>query len=153
MDRLRATFESLGFDNVMTFIASGNVIFSADDGRELAASIEGALQEQLGFEVPTYLRTDTEVIQVADSKPFRNMDHVEVSFLPAEPDPEAARALEATASGSDHLAVIGRQVYWGHPEQRSDSDHSEADVVRILGMATTQRSLRTVRRIADTFLR
>ncbi len=150
---LRAVFESLGFDEVATFIASGNVIFDSDDDQAMAARIESALQEALGFEVPTFLRTAAEVIEVADANPFPDLDEVEVSFLKTEPDPENARELKATATGADQLAVIGREVYWGHSGPRNESEHSEARVVNTLGMTTTQRSTRTVKRIADNFLR
>jgi len=67
--------------------------------------------------------------------------------------PKAAAALEATAAGSDRLAVVGRELYWWHTGPRRESSHSEARVVKILGMSTTQRGLRTVRRVADEYLR
>ncbi len=156
MARLRAVFEALGFDNVATFIASGNVIFDTDDDAHLGPRIEAALQAALGFEVPAFLRTAAEVIAVADRDAFPTAGdegRVEVSLLAAVPQPQAARALEATASGSDRLAVIGREVFWWHVGPRGDSDHSEDRVVRMLGVLTTQRSLHTVQRIADTHLR
>ncbi|MBK7317116.1 MAG: DUF1697 domain-containing protein [Anaerolineales bacterium] len=51
MDVLRQLFESLGFSNVETFIASGNVIFEAKtaDGKSLEKKIEKALKEALGL--------------------------------------------------------------------------------------------------------
>jgi len=153
MDRLRSTFESLGLDDVETFIASGNVIFDADPEIQ-AERIEAALEADLGFAVPVYLRSGAAVVAAADRRPFgATVGDVEISFLPAEPDPDAAAALIGTATGSDRLAVVGREVYWLHHGPRSESDHREADVVKILGMPTTQRSERTVRRIADKYLR
>ncbi|MFB3050943.1 MAG: DUF1697 domain-containing protein, partial [Acidimicrobiia bacterium] len=105
MDRLRATFVSLGLDNVDTFIASGNVIFDSD-AEDLTGEIEAALEADVGFPIPVYLRTADEVIAVADSHPFAHADgEMEVSFLPAEPDPEAVGELIDTATGSDRLAV------------------------------------------------
>lgn len=153
MDQLRAVFESLRFDNVATVIASGNVVFETDDPVDLVPRIEAALEAALEFDVPTFLRTGTEVREVANSQPFpEGADEVEVSFLATEPDPEAVRALEDTASGADRLVVIGREVYWSHVGPLSDSTHSEARVVRILSMPTTRRSMRTVRRIAHDHL-
>jgi uncharacterized protein (DUF1697 family) len=154
MDRLRATFEDLGLQNVATFIASGNVIFDTDRRQGLAGRIEAALHHDLGFEVPVYLRTRDEVIAVADCRPFGDRSgQAEVSFLPAAPDPAAVESLLATAGDDDRLAVIGREVYWHHPGHRSESTHSEATVVRILRMPTTRRSSRTVARIANEYLR
>lgn len=153
MERLRAVFESLRFDNVATVIASGNVVFETDDPADLEPRIEAALEAELGFDVPTFLRTGTEVLEVANRQPFpEGAEEIEVSFLARKPDPEAARALEDATSGADRLVVIGREVYWSHVGPLRDSTHSEDRVVRILGMPTTRRSMRTVRRIAHDHL-
>lgn len=153
MDAIRAAMAPLGFDNVETFIASGNVIFDAEEG-DHTERIEAALEAAAGFPIPVYLRSAEEVIAVADRFPFSENDgDFEVSFLPAVPDPETAEELIATATSSDRLAVVGREVYWLHEGLTSESDHSEDTVMRILGMPTTRRSIRTVRRIADKYLR
>ena len=154
MARLREAFEGLGFENVSTFIASGNVIFDTDDDFDLVGRIESALADALGFEVPTFLRTAEEVVAAVDDRPFDDVGgSVEISFLYTHPEETAVQELLASVSGSDRLAVVDRQLYWWHLGRREDSNHSEARVVRILGVKTTQRSLRTVERIADKFLR
>ena len=55
MDRLRELVEALGFAQVETFIASGNVIFSAHslDVRGMEERIAGHLEGALGYEVTT----------------------------------------------------------------------------------------------------
>ncbi len=154
MDRLRSIVEEAGFENVATFIASGNVIFDALESDDIVERLERSLSDGLGFEVPVYLRTTAEIVAVASLKPFGDdEDNLEISFLREAPDPQDAERLVAATSGRDRLVVIGREVYWSHVGPRSESDHSEAGVVRILGMQTTQRSARTVRRIADRHCR
>lgn len=154
MDRLRSVVETAGVDNVSTSIASGNLIFDAENKKDLTGRIESALEDELGFEVPVFLRTAREFIAVAHLHPFTEPENnLEISFLPSEPKPSAAKLLVSNAYGSDRLAVIGRESYWSHVGPRSESDHSETQVVLILGMATTQRSAKTVRTIADRFLR
>ena len=53
MDHLRNLFESMGFANVETFIASGNVIFDSKtkSTAALEMEIENQLQAALGYEV------------------------------------------------------------------------------------------------------
>ena len=67
MDRLREIFESLGFANVETFIASGNVVFetTALDTAALETRIAAALQAALGYEVATFIRTEAELARIA----------------------------------------------------------------------------------------
>ena len=81
MERLRESFESVGFDNVETFIASGNVIFDSDS--DPTADLADTLEAELGFATRVYLRTADQVIGVADLQPFDEaVDDYEVSFLP-----------------------------------------------------------------------
>lgn len=155
MDRLRSIVETQGFLNVRTYIASGNVIFDGPDSADgITERLEEALAENLGFDVPVFLRTSDELLDAADRRPFGESESsLAISFLPVIPDPEDVKRLEASTTGSDRLTVIGREVYWSHVGLRSESTHSEAHVVRTLGMQTTQRSATTVREIADRYLR
>ncbi|MBK9943158.1 MAG: DUF1697 domain-containing protein [Kouleothrix sp.] len=72
MDQLRALVEQLGYTNVATYIASGNVMFDApdDDAPALEAQIERHLHAALGYEVTTFLRTAGELAAVAAYTPF-----------------------------------------------------------------------------------
>src|SRR5215467_6473926 len=73
MQSLRRVFESLGFSKVETFIASGNVIFETmtQKTKTLESKIEKALQEALGYEVRTFVRTEAELAKIAGYRPFR----------------------------------------------------------------------------------
>ena len=70
-EELRAEFEPLGFDDVASFRASGNVIF-APRGSEakLTSEIEAGLGEALGYEVPVFLRSAAELSAIAAHEPF-----------------------------------------------------------------------------------
>src|SRR4051794_1405623 len=72
MDHLRDLFTALGFSNVTTFIASGNVIFDtpAPDVSAIESRIEGHLKASLGYEVDTFLRTPAELATVVAFRPF-----------------------------------------------------------------------------------
>src|SRR5688500_12178257 len=92
MDALKKAFEALGFENVSTFIASGNVIFesSAKKTETLEKKIETALEKELGYEVATFLRTDKQVAAIAEHDAFpkeksKEGDTRYVVFLRAAP--------------------------------------------------------------------
>ena len=72
MSRLRLLFEELGYKDVQTFIASGNVIFSTSErvATKLESTIAGHLEESLGYRVDTFVRTLDEVAIIAHSVPF-----------------------------------------------------------------------------------
>src|SRR5258707_13902372 len=72
-DELRREVEALDFADVACFRASGNVIFSAEEGDEgvLTGRIEAGLEGSLGYEVPVFLRGAAELLSIAPSEPFR----------------------------------------------------------------------------------
>ncbi len=76
MDALRQPFESLGFSKVATFIASGNVVFETTNknAKTLTSKIEKKLRERLGYPVEAFIRTDAELAEIANSKPFRQSE-------------------------------------------------------------------------------
>src|SRR6266571_5452163 len=72
MDQLRQFFATMGFANVETFIASGNVIFESKskDSIALQRQIEKHLHKAVGYEVATFVRTLEELDRVAKNRPF-----------------------------------------------------------------------------------
>src|SRR5690606_38159343 len=94
MDRLRHLFEQLGFADVHTFIASGNVVFRADemDERRVREVAERHLHAELGYAVPVFLRSVGDLTAVAAAWPFPDPPPdphtLSVMFLD-EPLPEA----------------------------------------------------------------
>jgi uncharacterized protein (DUF1697 family) len=67
---LRAAFEGMGFSDVKTLLASGNVLFDAKAGKGLREKIEAGLKEEFGFDVPIVLRTMDELRAMAKANPF-----------------------------------------------------------------------------------
>ena len=57
MAELKKGFEELGFEEVKTYLNSGNVIFSSDkeDVEKLKKQIETMINEQFGFEIPVFV--------------------------------------------------------------------------------------------------
>jgi uncharacterized protein (DUF1697 family) len=71
MSRLKEAFTDLKFDNVTTYINSGNVLFDAkgsDRGR-LVKRIEGSIEDEFGFLIPVLLRTRSEIARILKSAP------------------------------------------------------------------------------------
>jgi len=76
METLREVFVELGFDNVRSYINSGNIFFNTDiaDKKQLTTSIEQRLNERLGYEVPTFLRSTSELEAVLSQDPFKTTE-------------------------------------------------------------------------------
>lgn len=159
MDRLREIFESLGFSNVETFIASGNVIFETRSGKAgpLEGLIEKKLKEELGFEVAAFLRTDQDLAGIADYEPFprpqmESAAALNVAFLKEAPDDNGRKSVLALRSEIDDFQVHGREIYWLCRRKQSESKVSNAVLEKTLGEKSTLRGWNTVRKMAEKYV-
>jgi uncharacterized protein (DUF1697 family) len=152
MDRLRALFEELGYEDVSTYIASGNVLFeTAGRAADLEQSIEAKLEDALGFEVTTYLRRAKEVRHAAREKPFGKVPagktHM-VAFLRRKPTAAERKAIEERSTPSDRLVVDGREVHWLIEGRMMDSELKPKDW-EVLGQPTTTRNTTMLTKLAE----
>ncbi len=83
MEALRKLFESMGFQRVETYIASGNVIFDSEARKTsaLEKKIEDQLKTALGYEVGTFLRSIHELTTLVETIPFTAVEIERASTL------------------------------------------------------------------------
>lgn len=159
MDYLRGLFESLGFANVETFIASGNVIFdsTSKSTRKLEQKIESCLQETLGYPVATFIRSTSELTAIADYKPFSDAELIAedntlyIGFMADKPSDKAQESLRRLATKVDYFHLNGREVYWLCRTKFSESQISGALLAKTLGVLTTLRNSTTVKKLAAQY--
>jgi len=92
MDALKKAFESLGFTNVQTLLASGNVIFQAPpmSASVLTKQLEEKLKKTFGFEISVLIRSIKELQRLDKTKPFAGVKvtpqtRLFVTFLTEKP--------------------------------------------------------------------
>ena len=155
MEQLRKSFAKLGFKDVETFIASGNVVFSSAsrDHLKLARQIETQLEADLGFDVDTFVRTTEEVVAIAKYQPFAAKAigaaaGFNVGFLSEPLPPASCKALEAMGTGIDAFHANGREWYWLCREKQSNSKVSNGAIEKALKVRSTLRGMNTIVRLA-----
>lgn len=159
MDDLRALFESLGFSQVETFIASGNVIFEAADENAglLEQKIESSLLGSLGYEVTTFVRSAPELAAVAAYNPFPSgnpeaeENNLYIGFLARPPDSEAQQKLMAFRTQLNDFHIHEREIYWLCRTRMSDSSFSGALLEKTLRMPATLRNSTTIKKLAARY--
>jgi uncharacterized protein (DUF1697 family) len=82
-ESLRRVFEQLGFDNVRSFISSGNILFESPQTAtdQLEQMIEKGFRDQLGMEVPAFVRSRKEIEAFVARKPFGALEHKRETYL------------------------------------------------------------------------
>lgn len=152
---LTAEFEQLGFNEVHTFRASGNVIFEAEKGAEstLRGKIEAGLADGLGYDVPVFLRSVAELGEIAAQRPFKprlveaSKGKLQVLFLSKAPAAKARKSALELATDEDLLAIKNRELYWLPSGGISESDLDLKAIDKALGKGT-MRTMGTVEQIA-----
>ena len=154
---LARAFAALPVKNVDTFIASGNVIFDAPErsAARLERLAERALEETLGFDVDTFVRSIAELQRIAPAGPFTAADlaagaTLYVGFLRCALDRAASEQVRGFSSASHEFRLVGRELFWlRRPD--ADSRLSGPPLEKVLGVRSTFRNIRTVVRIVEHF--
>ena len=156
MDRLRTLFGELGFNDVSTVIASGNVIFHtrAKSARQLEGRIERHLREALGYDVATFVRSAPELAALAKYEPFPGADMdtpgstLSVVFFQTSPSDDARQKLLSMRTPTDDFHVSEREAYWLCRTRMSESLVFKKGLLdKVIGIPGTSRNMNTVRKI------
>jgi len=155
MQDLKTMFQSLEFQNVRTYIQSGNVLFEhdKDSADRLSGIIEQRIKEVFGFEVLVILRTLAELENSIGNNPFELSEKEEfkrlyVSFMSSEPSAEALEKLHPYMDGPDKIRFVGREMYVLYEVSVSQSALFKVPMDKILGMPVTTRNWNTVNKLA-----
>lgn len=157
MAELKKSFQKAGLEGVETFIASGNVIFeSAKKPQALEKVISVALEKDLGYAVPSFLRTLPEMEAMAACKAFDDAAMsaavaYSVGFVANPLTPDQREKLLAFQNEIDDFNAVGREIYWASRGRQSDSKFSNAVFERRLGVSATWRGINTVRRLVAKY--
>jgi len=116
MASAKQALQELGFDEVASFVNSGNLLFSATGkAAEHEAAIRAKLEGRFGFEITTFVRTATQVKALAHDKPFGAIaaghTHFALLTLTALTATEK-KTVQALSNDHDEVVVRGRDVHW-----------------------------------------
>jgi uncharacterized protein (DUF1697 family) len=157
MEELRGHVEALGFEDVATFIASGNVVFDAPGRPDtLERRLEDHLSRVLDFPCETFVRSLTRLAEVTAEPDIdaRKADgfNPHVLFLKGALGTEGRKELQALEGHDDAFLVLEREVLWFRRGRLSDSTITDRHLGRALGARDyTARNLNTVQRMLAKF--
>jgi uncharacterized protein (DUF1697 family) len=117
MTELRALCVRLGFSDVRTYIASGNVVFGTTLAAPKAkATLEAALLKKLGKPCQVLIRTGDELEAAIAANPYPEAasNQLLVLFLDAPPDAKVLK--DRKIPGRERLALHGRELFVHFPD-------------------------------------
>jgi len=146
---LRDVLASAGFENVRSYLQSGNIVLSAKGSpEEVARECERQIADHFGLDIPVVTRTRAQLANVVRLDPLADVavdpKRYQVSFMTGKLAAEVVRSLEAAAVPSEQFVVAGREVYAWHPEGVARSRLWTLLAGRGLGVTATARNWTTV---------
>ena len=154
MDQLRKAFEELGFEDVKTYIQSGNVVFKTpmQAPANLAKRIEEKVLRQFGFPVPVVVRTADEIAEVIKNNPLVkekgiDISRLHVTFLSCAPEKSALKMLDTIPAGQDQFRCSGQAIYLHCPNGYHETKLSNNVLEKVLKVGTTTRNWKTVNQL------
>jgi uncharacterized protein (DUF1697 family) len=155
MAELRNAMAALGFQRVVTYVQSGNIVFDAKGKADaLGVKIAAAITADFGCAVPVVMRSAEELTAVTRGNPFLKEKGIDpsklhVTFLAAPPTKDGLARLTAISAGADRARAIGREVYLHCPRGYGETKLSNAALERALGIGATTRNWKTTTTLAE----
>jgi uncharacterized protein (DUF1697 family) len=156
MEALRASFHALGLRGAKTYINSGNVVFETTEksSASLSKKIGDRILRDFGFPVPILLITSKDLQKVIRRNPFAKKKSIDasklhVTFLKGPPTKAALRSLRALSGEPDQFRVGSKEIYIYCPDGYGRTKLSNTAFEKMLSVAATTRTWRTVNKLSE----
>jgi uncharacterized protein (DUF1697 family) len=155
MAELRALCGELGWEDVETYIQSGNLVFTAA-GRAgaLEEALEQAIEERFGLDVPVMVRTAAQWAACAAANPFPKVaadepNRLQLLVSKETPRGDAAERLMERARAGEVVKAAGGALWFHFPEGVGTSKLLPALIDKAAGSPSTSRNWRTVLKLKE----
>jgi uncharacterized protein (DUF1697 family) len=148
MPALREALSESGFEDVRTYLQSGNVVLTGGASPDaVARKVRKVVADRFRVDVEVVVRTRAELAAIVKRDPLgevaKDPKRYQVSFLGAKPTADAVRKLEEAAIEPERLVVHGREAYAWHPNGVGRSKLAALLAGNGLGVTATARNWTT----------
>jgi uncharacterized protein (DUF1697 family) len=150
MPDLKKLYESLGFQKVITYVQSGNVIFDTkkQDTSKLSSLIESQIKKSFDLSVPVIIRNKNNFQLIITSNPFvkRKKDPIKlyVTFLQSSPAPFDLNKLPLPSSETDEFIIVDNEIFISCPNGYGRTKLNNNFFEKKLNVIATTRNWNTV---------
>ncbi|MDN5213495.1 DUF1697 domain-containing protein [Fulvivirgaceae bacterium BMA12] len=154
MAELRAHLAELGWQDIQTYVQSGNVIFESDAGdrQVLGSQIEKKILEKYGFDVAVLVKSGEELRYILENNPFikrgqEDTSRLYVTLLANQPTPEALKKLETIDHSPEEFILDGQTIFFFSPNGYGKAKMSNNFFEQKLKVAATTRNWNTINKL------
>jgi len=154
MPDLRDALADAGFDDVHTYLQSGNAVVSTTaTPAAVRRKVERLISDRFGLEIAVVVRTRAQLAAVVDRNPLGDVatdpKRYQVSFLDGKLSADVVRKLEEVAAPAEELVVSGREIFAWHPAGVARSKLWTMLAGKGLGVTATARNWTTVTQLLE----
>lgn len=156
MADLKNMFEASGFQNVRTYVQSGNVVFDYMDIEisELCKVVESLIKDTFGFDVSVIILESNELDAIVNNNPFIKEPEIEhdklhITFLSELPDDLAVLKLEVKKEDNEKFLIDKKAIYLYCPNGYGRTKLTNTVFERKLKTTATTRNIKTVNCLLD----
>jgi len=153
MNDLKDLYSSLGFQNVRTYIQSGNVVFNFPDieRSDLERMIVDAIKKRFDLDIDVINRTSEEIRSVLNNKPISCEDESKlyVTFLREKVEDLDLLELEKVKGTREEFHLSGSEIYLMYPDGIGRTKLNNSYIERKLKVQATTRNWRTVKKLNE----
>jgi uncharacterized protein (DUF1697 family) len=155
MAALREALGAAGFEDVKTYVQSGNVALTASEGSpaKVGRKVAKAIEDAFGFDVAVVMRTRDEIAALVDDDPLgdvaTNPTYRIVVFLADKLDRDRLADVDPEEFAPEAFALRDREIVMWAPDGQRDSKLVKALTEKRTGVVGTARNWRTVEKLLD----
>jgi len=150
MIQLQNLYQSLGFQNIKTYIQSGNVIFQSSPPPS-SQLLQQKIKQQFGFEVPVILRSIEDWENIIKHNPFTKEDltKVHIVFLSETAQKYSKDELEKAKNPSEEFFIHNKEIYLYCPNGYGKTKLSNTFLEHKLNLTATTRNWNTIKNLFE----
>lgn len=158
MDALKKMLENMGFQNIETYIQSGNIFFDSEE--ENAASVGFKIKQEIskvfGFDVPVIMISKTDLELCFKNNPFLkekecDIKKLYVAFISKELTAEAINDLKISNFKPDEAAIDSNRIYIKYAIGAGKTNLDQKYIEKKLSVVATMRNWNTVTKLLEMY--
>ncbi len=158
MTDLKVLYEQLNFKNITTYIQSGNVVFKAENSKNLNKKIEQKIFEKYNFDVPVIIRTTVEMQTIIEENPFLKRKNIDpeklyVTFLEERPSSDLIENISKINYEPDTFIIWDKEIYLYCPNGYGNTKLNTNFFENKLKVKATTRNWKTANELLALMLR
>jgi uncharacterized protein (DUF1697 family) len=149
MAALRKMLSSLQFENIQTYIQSGNIVLNSELSKEeVIGKVKRGIASKFGYDVPVLARTIDEWKNAITNNPYPTENHKIVSFTFLNEVP-VKTTIEVNITNDDVYTVVNDMVYMYCPDGFGKTKLTNNLFEKKLKVTATSRNFRTTMKLLE----